>query len=186
MLAWLKSAKNIETVVLVGRWIKYLDGSNFKNEAGDRLLFIRDSQTLETSLKENKKVFDRSLTRTLNALNSLDKRIVVLGPTPEIGSNVPNALTLQAMIGQQIGFEPTRAEFDQRQERVFEYFRRLETRGKIEFQILHDLFCDTERCRASKDGWPLFYDDDHLSKAGARHLRSRLVEILKPIIQLAN
>ena len=167
VLAWLKGAKTVRTVILFGRWSKYRDGRNFKNESGHDLMVLRDAKSRTVGRAENDPVFRRSLDRTLTALSALDLRIVLLGPTPEIGTNVPNALTLEGMFGRRIDFEPTRAEYAARQQAVLDYFDSLGRFPKLEIHLTEDLFCDAVRCHAARNGKPLFYDDDHLSRAGA-------------------
>ena len=34
----------------------------------------------------------------------------------------------------------------------------------------HECLCDEQYCYGSRDGWPLYYDDDHLSEFGSRLL----------------
>lgn len=46
-----------------------------------------------------------------------------------------------------------------------------------------DLFCDTAQCYAGKGGVSFYFDDDHMSVAGAQRLSERIVKALQPLTQ---
>jgi lysophospholipase L1-like esterase len=64
---------------------------------------------------------------------------------------------------------PTRAEFDTRQRHAFAILQRVAAGPAAALVPLHPWLCDARRCRVvGSDGAPLYFDDDHLSRAGAR------------------
>lgn len=97
VLKTLQANESIQIVYLVGRWGQYAEGDRYENESGAPT-FIRDDTSTETSRKENKAVLARALERTVSALQAFQKEVVLVGPTPEIGINVPRSLASKSAL----------------------------------------------------------------------------------------
>ena len=171
--------KAITTVIIAARWGYYANGTRFGGEAGDNY-FMRDSQTVTPSHAENAAVFARGLRRTVSRLQMMGKTVALIGPVPEIGVNVPNALAREIMRGKTLGFQPARAAFDARQALVVAQFAEFERAG-IRVAYPHLVLCGAAhpQCRVSNDGQSLYADDDHLSHAGAALLVPMLTQLLR-------
>jgi hypothetical protein len=163
--------ERIGTVILAARWVIAARGTRYKFEPGDRVE-IRDAEF--TAGEDNEAVFRRGLARTLEALANAHKRIVVIGPLPEIGWRVPDALAKAPL---DVG--PTVAEFRSRQQPVLRAFAALA--AKVPFEVIwpQRVLCNTDRCPAVVDGKPLYRDEEHVSAYGAH----RLVPLLSPIFE---
>lgn len=170
--------ERIDTVVLAARWVIAARGTRYKSESGGRVE-IRDPEF--TSGESNEAVFRRGLARTLQALANAHKRIVVIGPLPEIGWRVPAALAKAQNLGIPLDIGPTVAEFRARQQPVLQAFAALA--AKVRFEVIwpQQVLCNTDRCPAIADGKPLYRDEEHISAYGA----DRLIPLLSPIFETA-
>ncbi len=165
------------TVMLAARWALTADGTRYLNESGTDV-FVRDAQSHETSIAENAAVFQRGLERTLTALRRTGRRIVVVGPIPEIGFDVPTSLARDIWFNRRDDIdriEPSRAAFFKREKRVLSTLHDLQTRFGFVLIEPYQVLCDANRCNVGTPARPLYVDDNHLSITGARKLR-RLFE----------
>jgi peptidoglycan/LPS O-acetylase OafA/YrhL len=154
----------IPMVILVARWSIDAEGTRYGEEEG-RDVFLLDDDTDGLSLAENRLVFARGVARTISRLRAAGRRVVVVGPVPEIGRDVPETLARYHHRGIEKEFGPTRADFEARNGFVLDFFKR-HTRD-VEFVYPHHVLCPHSPCSVVRDGKPLYADDDHLSRFGA-------------------
>ncbi len=121
----------------------------------------------------SKVVFQRAFQRTIDALVARGVEIWIVKQVPYPARHVPLTLAKATARGLPVaGLEPRRAA----QEARFAF-----THGVIDDAVakhpgitvvdVMDAMCDDERCRLiGEDGASLYYDDDHLSVAGAKSL----------------
>ena len=148
----------LDTVVLSARWARHAEGVPFGEESS-KPYFLRDAQTTAATPLENRQIYQRALARTLAALQSLNRRIVVLGPVPEIGRDVPSVLAKAAWPGQIRDLRVARADFDARQAFVLASFAQAQSRTPFQWLPLHDLFCDDAYCRVKEHEQLLYFED---------------------------
>jgi peptidoglycan/LPS O-acetylase OafA/YrhL len=160
----------IATVILVSRWSLTADGRRYLHEGGADT-FVRDSQSQETGLAENGAVFRRGLERTLAALRDAGKRVVVVGPVPEVGFDVPTTLARTLWFERSFPIDPERGAFLARQQVVLDTLQDLQRRSDFVLIQPHQLLCDAARCRTGTGDHSLYVDDNHLSITGATLLR---------------
>ena len=161
---------SLETVILASRWILTADGRRYLYEGGADA-FVRDADSHDVGLDENRAVFRRGLDRTLAALHEAGKRVVVVGPIPEIGFDVPTTLARNLWFARGFQIEPAHAAFMQRQRFVMDTLRNLQ--HQFGFQLIRpdEILCNSVHCSVGTDDHPLYCDDNHLSITGARSLR---------------
>ncbi|KKL28643.1 hypothetical protein LCGC14_2373080, partial [marine sediment metagenome] len=82
LITYLSEHTEINKVILISRWAIYAEGVRYRNENGNNV-YIKDSETVNPSLDENKKVFIRSMKRTLDELAKLNLQIILVTATPE-------------------------------------------------------------------------------------------------------
>ncbi len=154
----------IPMVILVARWSINTEGTRYGEEQG-RDVFLVDDDTDDLSFAENRLVFARGFARTISRLRAAGRRVVVVGPVPEIGRDVPETLARyhHRGIGQEFG--PTLADFEARNGFVLDLFTR-HTRD-VELVYPHHVLCRQSPCSVLRGGKPLYADDDHLSRFGA-------------------
>lgn len=101
-------------------------------------------------------------------------------PIPEVIQHVPNTLAKNMMFGRKAeDIKITLAEYHERH--AFVWAMQDEAAEKCGVKILNPLpyLCDETYCYGSKNGRPLYYDDDHLSEYGNKFLVPMFEEVFK-------
>lgn len=185
VLAYALAEPAITDVILIGRWGQLAEGRPYGHEPGDPVRLV-DAHDGPTGAAGNRRVLERSLATTAAALHGAGKRVWILGPVPEVGWDVPGTLARAMRFDRQVDIAPTRAEFEARQRHAFAILQRVAAGHDATLVPLHPWLCDTERCRVvGRDGAPLYFDDDHLSRAGARVVAPAVEPIFSTIPQYA-
>ncbi|MGI9325772.1 MAG: acyltransferase family protein, partial [Pseudomonadales bacterium] len=84
VLNLLRGHPEIDTIILIARWTLYAEATPYRQESGEPLL-LHNRQRVASNVVENKEIFREALERTLATLASTKRRLLVLGPVPEIG-----------------------------------------------------------------------------------------------------
>jgi peptidoglycan/LPS O-acetylase OafA/YrhL len=176
--AYLQAA-NIDTVVLISRWAPNVEGLGYGSERMARLITLKDDGSREESVSENHRVFARSLQRTIEILRKAGKRVIVVGPVPEVGFSVPEALAKLHLQGRSEDIGPTVEQFQTRNRFVLDQLATI--KGSAEVVYPHRILCTAPRCSVGRLGKSLYLDDDHLSRFGAETVS----EIFEPIFDQA-
>jgi peptidoglycan/LPS O-acetylase OafA/YrhL len=166
-------------------WITSLEA--FNSEGGHELEDYREyvvaDSNGETADYESKR---RAVLRLLDGLAQSSRRVIVVGPVPEIGWNIAR-----------LNFSHYRSRGELLSEISIPYSDYVE-RSRFIDQLLDEyeksrplnvvvvrpkhVFCDTflaARCVAQWNSVPFYFDDDHLSDVGARMLLERIQILLK-------
>ena len=115
-------------------------------------------------------MFSRGWNRTLKALRDAGKRVVIVGPIPEVGHDVPRVLARQLRSGTFQDVAPTYIDFSIRQRFVLPTLRFLSGTYEATLVLPHESLCRDGVCSIDDEGNPLYSDAHHLSIAGARSL----------------
>ena len=109
--------------------------------------------------------------------------VVLVQPIPEAGWDVPVVgMQLARSLETDITLSTQRAVYDERTRLVRNLFDKLEkSKANIRVTNIQDELCDTKRCYNIVEGKVFYYDDDHLSSAGAELI---MPSILNSIQQL--
>ncbi|MBS1788706.1 MAG: acyltransferase [Acidobacteria bacterium] len=162
------SEPQIRRVILVARWALWTEGSRYRDENGDPIQLM--DATSPTGQATNHEVFQRGLTRTLDALKSLGKEVTIVAPIPEIGWDVPSVLALETWHHRSIHSAPTLAEFLNRNRNSLRLLQELQQTYGFEMIYPHQILCDQAICHVTINSRPLYCDDDHLSGYGRSFL----------------
>lgn len=179
ILAFVKSRPDIDTVILMARWGKNAAGTATADE-GKGFVPIFDAEGRSRKPADNAAIFTRGLVRTVNALRAAHKKVVLVGPVPEIGRPVPQTLARLALAGDNRKIGPTLARYLRREKTVLPLFHHLARRHGVRAVYPGRFLCRSGRCKVSKDGVPLYRDSHHLSVFGARLLDPLLAGIFSP------
>ncbi len=160
----------LATVVLIGRWAIRLTGEGFGIDDEAMLHLFRDVRMPDATLSQEA-LFTRGLRETLDTLTRSGRRVIFVHQVPELGFK-PNFC-----LPRPVSFYPAhpctipRVEVEARQAayraKVADILRDFPDVGV--FDPLPYL-CDAQVCRAIINGVFMYFDDDHLSNAGARLL----------------
>ena len=96
--------------------------------------------------------------------------VYLVRPIPEHRLDVPKTVARSLMLGSAVDVSIPVAEYHARHD--FIWRAQDEARDRCGVTLLNPLpyLCDGERCSGTRDGRPLYYDDDHLSEYGAAEL----------------
>jgi len=164
---------HIKNVFLHARWGLYAEAERYKQEQGGPVL-------LTPSLRgdDNYAAFAHLVGSTLEELRSLDLNIVIIASVPEVGMNVPTALTRTYLSGIPLEVAPQYAEFARRQARAFQVLRDAAAQYSVQIVYPHEVLCNASTCLVAKDERPFYSDDNHLSVHGAMYLEPTVEKLL--------
>lgn len=176
--AWdyLAGLKNLDTIILGGRWPYQVSGF-LPESGGAHRTYFSDASTASLSIDENVRVFKRSLERTLNEFEKLGVNVFIIGSTPEAGFDVPKTVALNLFHGKNAPTEIPREFVESRAGVADQIIAGIAMeRDFVKFLSIWEGFCSEESCMIELDGKPLFYDDSHLSYTGAMTFASLLLK----------
>jgi hypothetical protein len=159
----------VTDVILIGRWALAAEAARYAGEQGSPA-WLADDQSQEVSVAENRKVFVRSLNKTIDALVARKKRVWILASVPEIGFSVPLMLMRALEAGQSLDIGPEVAAYLERQDFVMKQLERIADKSSVTILYPHTILCPAERCSLSHDDKVFYRDSHHLSQAGAVQL----------------
>jgi hypothetical protein len=153
----------LRRAMLVGAWIQY---------AGDYNKVLRpsgESATAEDDVAE----FRQGLRRTVNILRAAGIDVVVVGPVPYIGWNVPSTLATMAWRKKPLPDGPSLDNFMKSERKIMPLLKELE-RDHVNVMYPHERLC-AATCLIHLNGEALYSDAEHLSTRGADLLRPMFV-----------
>ncbi|MEM1159486.1 MAG: acyltransferase family protein [Pseudomonadota bacterium] len=168
---WLATRSGIHTVVLIWRHSAYLHGQNSHDyprlpDTPYKIAGPGDAAAKRASYWE-------AMAGIVTRLKQPGRRVILVAPVPEIARHI-DKYTLFRHPGS--GPVPTvsRAYYEARNHEALAGLDRLKGLG-AELHAVAPLLCDAKTCYGSHDGEALYFDDDHLSLAGARLVTAPLV-----------
>ncbi|MDH5231699.1 MAG: acyltransferase [Gammaproteobacteria bacterium] len=175
---YLQRSPEITTVILTARWALSTNGTRYKHEGGRSVKLI-DLEEKLIQTKNNLDLVDLGLRRTIEKITQLGKRVVLIGPTPEIGYYAPSAYVLAKLTGRDLNqlIAPTLEEFNARAQSMNTIIEHIEKDYEIAVVQPADLLCNHERCIAAKGEFLMYRDNNHLSTYGAKSLEILLSNI---------
>jgi len=153
-------SSNPSDVVLVGRWTYYLDGWVREGHKALADVYLYDSQTkTRGSNDETRAALQRGLERTIARL-SPQTRVFMLSQPIDLSYMTGRARLFSNEVSQ-----PAFAKFH-----ANEVALELDLAAATQVQVIDvkPLFCSDESCLTRVDGWPLYFDDNHLLPRGEK------------------
>jgi hypothetical protein len=182
VLALLQTLPSVQTVVVVARGPVYISGEGFGHIEAYIHWSLNPVGPGQVGRRSARDVYRDGLTREVQAIQALGKKVVLLLDVPELGFSPASCV-----LGRPLGIRPMRspcaiprAAFQARnaayRSAVTEVVNRVP--GVVLFDA-SSVFCDSERCRAMDRGRLLYADDDHLSLHGSQQLAA----FLGPVVE---
>lgn len=101
-------------------------------------------------------------------------------PVPELGVHVPNQLARNLMFSRgNDDIKITLEEYDQRHKLVWEAQDQAVEQCGVKILDPLPYLCDDQYCYGSRNGRPLYYDDDHLSEYGNKYLLPMFEQVFR-------
>ncbi len=163
-----------QTVFLHGRWTLAVEGTKFKYER-DEVPPIATYPN-RAGVDSRAEIVEQALRETLTRLSASGKKIVVIGPVPEAGWNVPYALAQRIRFGEwldQRGTNPTWEEVTARNHAAISILQRVLASPNIHATLVlpHEQLCKPHTgCETEIQNQPLYSDAHHLTRLGADQL----------------
>ncbi|WP_108445460.1 acyltransferase family protein [Halomonas denitrificans] len=177
------------TIVLVARWPLNIEGSRFNNReggvesGGEATVFPKDWQG--GSNAERIDQVGQAVDRTVTKLRQAGHRVVLIYPVPEVGWNVPQQLARNVFLGEkmQAPISTSYQVYLERSANARDYLNAISGTDNLIRVRPSELFCDgliSDRCVAQlPDGRPLYFDDDHPNKIGARMIAEEILNEMR-------
>lgn len=168
--------KNVPTtLILLARWTILMEQERFDNneggvESGQPAVWYAPSHE-SVGYKEALK---KSYVESIHMILGMGQRVILVYPVPEMGWDVPTRLGKILRINHEISATDASTSYQVFVNRNSQSYGALDAIGEHKNLVRvkpASIFCDTYlkgRCVGHIDGTPLYYDDDHLSNAGAR------------------
>lgn len=157
-------------ILIVARTSGHLFGENESNFPVITSYFDQPVELNSAGHDEYIHKFNHAYIETACSLQQTSQ-VWLLRPIPEIGVDVPNTLSRNIIFGKDSGdIKVTLEEYHERH--AFTWAMQDEAAEQCGVKILNPLpyLCDEQYCYGSKNGRPLYYDDDHLSEYGNKFL----------------
>ncbi len=136
--------KDVDTLVLAASWLNYFGSDN-------------DPQT--------GMAFKARLEATIRQVLPQVKRIIVLGPTPHLRDSAVRCIEQSNLAACAVGRHAYDAQAAASRKGLMSLTAISE---KIEYVETAGFFCTADACPALKDGYGLYWDDNHVSSTAAR------------------
>ncbi|MBI3170812.1 MAG: acyltransferase [Chloroflexi bacterium] len=179
----LEAHSEITTVILTSRMMLWVEGSPYKQEEGPKYT-LKDNLNEAPVNADSGEIFKLGISRTIQALQGIDKQVVVIVPIPEIGYDVPSANFIASRTRRDANeiVAPSVDEYLSRTRRTRDILNELKDAYGIQLIEPSRILCDQSICRAVIDHIPLYSDNNHLSGFGSEFITS----IFDPLfVQLA-
>ncbi len=169
-----------EIVVLGGLWANYTEG--VLTTATHIFKALSDDGTSSTNAAGNREVFARSLLRTVRTMRVMGKKVLIVGPFPELDWPAPQRLATAARFGQPMPSGPSLERFLERQKTVLAVLAQMERIEGVVVVYPHKVMCDAQACAVTHNGKRLYFDDNHIDMEGNRLIEPMIKDALTGLL----
>jgi peptidoglycan/LPS O-acetylase OafA/YrhL len=180
VVSYLAAAPWVSVVVLSSPFGQYLNSSRWR-------ILVQDGDRLET-VNASADLAMRGLLRTVFAVRSMGKRVVLVAPPPMGSFNVASCLERKAtgkvLLGAPRDCILSVTDYHKTMAPALQFLARVPDQLDVGVFSLDDFLCDAQACKTSMDGVLLYRDAGHLSVAGSRLIAKR-VSLAEKLVALA-
>jgi len=178
VLSFIKTHPKVKTVILAGIWGALENGHRYKRN--DRIFKLKD--VVVNSNHSQRIALKNGLTRTVNGLLALDRRVIIASDVPEIGIDIPKLLWITKIrrdlnIDDALPNISSHHQWTKDANKIIEGFSTLQN-----VTIIHPdsmMFDKRGRLIIIANKKPLYYDGDHLSTEGSRFVSPVFDEVFR-------
>ena len=165
VVSFIKAHSAIKTVILAGNWERYAIGHKYMLKEDLRLKDMKEVNSFES----NPALFKIGLTRTVNTILALGRRVIIVSDVPEIGYSAPRLFWIKNIFNKNIkNLLPTIIDYHKYNNNAESLLNSLSLLHNV--TILHPekmLFDENDRLMIMANKQILYSDADHLSREGA-------------------
>ncbi len=143
---------SIDTVILISRWHHHLARETVDDQGG-------------------------SLRSTVETIRATGKKVVIVGPVPEVGFNLPSEMIKARMRGNDYAAAIAQQDFIAQNAEALDILAKLDDVAGVSVLYPHEALCDGQICPIVREGLPIYRDDNHVNRVGAG--------LLRPLIETA-
>lgn len=171
--------EEIKTVVLNARWLTYfLDRSNQRFNTSREALAYEQADSANSKGLQSKKMFRAALRFTIDELTRLKKKVIIVGPVPEIPMPFNNLMIHARFYKRSLNdFAGDTATFENHSRELATFFRSLAS-DNVSVFFPAPVFHNGNRFAIEQDGHLLYRDGNHLSQIGAFEVARRLQTLI--------
>jgi hypothetical protein len=177
----------LRTIIVVGRYGYYVHEKKFDNGMGGvegrkrNHVYTINGVEINADIRRRQKAILLSFRSTVQKLSydHPNKKIIVLTPIPEHGWHVPQQLAKRTIYGLAALPNLPISVYQKRNAEVMKVIESFESLSNVTIINAANLLCVDGGCLATKNGTPLYYDDDHVSKSGASLIANSIRAYLK-------
>ena len=177
LLSLVQQDPNIKTVVLAAHWTGFTEGTKYNDEGSGPSETIDEMAEPGAPAQDRPALLSTGLHRTIQALQDAGRQVIIIGPVPEVGHNVPSVNHIAKITNRDVNemIAPSIKAFEARNARSFSILKTVAEALAVPVLWPSGVLCNAEMCIvALEDGTSLYHDDDHLSTEGARYVSTIL------------
>ena len=182
-LTYIEQDTNIRNVMLTFRHSSHLHGQQLNAfpevPDGDTAEIFSDSFRANFN-GDAKELYWKSFSGIISRLLESGKTLYIIYPVPELPTHISNAITPFSVFGGDLMFDlnkMTTANYYQRRTAfINKKLNSLPYGENLHAIKPFEILCDGEYCPAVKEGKALYFDDDHLSPAGAAIITDVIIQ----------
>lgn len=169
-------------IIIINRTSQNLYGLNENNDGEESLLspptrFV--DKIFSARNNEYRKNFTEHMINTICEFSE-NNPVYVTRPTPELIRNVPLSMFRSSTLNGEIeNIKIPLATYQERQRTAYKMQDEAVTKCGAKILDPVPYLCDSDYCYGSKNGIPLYFDDDHLSGYGAKTIAPIYEEVFK-------
>ncbi len=184
----IENDSRINAIILVGRWSYYLNGEGVGVDQHNKITVWPENGNPDDSQPQDD-FFVKTFNKTILQLQNSGHKVFVVEQSPEFSQYQARIVALGLMGGDKNitnAFNDLTSEdyvnVNKRQNKIQQALKQAHNDGVITLLKTHDFFCKEEKCSLILDGSPAYFDNNHLSSAGAVKISS----MFEPVLQYLN
>jgi peptidoglycan/LPS O-acetylase OafA/YrhL len=179
IIKYIEQHPELETIILASRWASWIEGSDYNFTEEKKNIVLTDTLSVSAKNETNAVLFERGLERTLQKLFKLNRKVVIVSQTPEIGYDVPSVNFIAQRTGRDANaiIAPALDEFLQRNRNVALVLNAIAKKYNLQILDPWKVLCNAAQCLTVANGRSLYADDYHLSIFGSEYI-SRIYDSL--------